>query len=72
MRWAYLDDLQRQRSTCLGAHGVQDALQGHPRDFCVPFLPELKREFAKNGLAWEVESRRAKEEMRKLQERAAP
>jgi hypothetical protein len=70
MRWAYLDDLQQQRSTCLGAHGVLDALQGHPPDFCLPFLPELKREFAKNGLDWEVESRRAKQELSKQQERA--
>lgn len=70
VRWTHLTDQQRLRSTCLGAHGVQDALQGHPRDFCLPFLPELKAEFARNGLDWEQESRRAREEMVRMQEKS--
>ena len=40
LRYAQLSDQQRLRMTCLGAHGRQDAAQGHPRDFCLPFLKE--------------------------------
>ena len=40
LRYALLSDEQRLRMTCLGSQGRQDAAQGHPRDFCVPFLNE--------------------------------
>lgn len=40
LRYAHLSDTQRLQMTCLGAHGRQDAAQGHPRDFCRPFLRE--------------------------------
>lgn len=63
VRWAYQSEQQRLRSICLGTHGVQDALQGHPRDFCIQFLQELKAHFKCNGLDWEVEARRARKEL---------
>jgi len=40
LRYAHLSDQQRMRMTCLGAHALHDAAQGHPRDFCRPFLRE--------------------------------
>lgn len=40
LRYAHLSDIKRLQITCLGAHGLQDAAEGHPRDFCRPFLRE--------------------------------
>ena len=40
VRYAHLSDAQRLRMTCLGAHGRQDAAEGHPRVVCLPFLRE--------------------------------
>ena len=40
LRYAHISDSQHLRMACLGAHGRQDAAQGHPRDFCSPFLRE--------------------------------
>lgn len=40
LRYAHLSEQQRLRMACLGAHGRLDAAQGHPRDFCLPFLRE--------------------------------
>jgi hypothetical protein len=37
IRWAHMSDEQRDRATCLGAHGSQDAREGHPRSFCMHF-----------------------------------
>lgn len=42
LRYAHLSEQQRLRMTCLGAHGLQDAAQGHPRDVCRPFLREAE------------------------------
>lgn len=41
LRWAHMSDEQRDRATCLGAHGQQDAAEKHPRDFCKQFKVPL-------------------------------
>lgn len=41
LRYAHLSDNERLGMTCLSAHGRLDATQGHPREFCRPFLAEV-------------------------------
>jgi hypothetical protein len=38
IRWAHMRDEERERATCLGAHGQKDAVERHPREFCKRFL----------------------------------
>jgi hypothetical protein len=36
IKYAHISDADRDRMTCLGAHGRKDLAEGHPRSFCVP------------------------------------
>jgi hypothetical protein len=43
----------------MGAHAIKDYLEGYPRDECRKFLPELRAGFAREGLDWDREARKA-------------
>ncbi|MEB3275742.1 MAG: hypothetical protein VKM92_02140 [Cyanobacteriota bacterium] len=64
IRWAHLNDQQQLRATCTGARSIQDALEGHPRDSCKPYLPELRAMFRQQGLDWDQQSLRARTQLR--------
>ena len=58
VRWAQMTDKQRDAATCMGAHGMKDALEGHAPDFCRPYLKQILAEAARLRLEAERNEQR--------------